>query len=187
MISLYGRIFHCLLLVSGENSLEDYAKNVKDWTTMKGHAKDILTKFANADRVQELREPRLVTEKRAEAEEKVAKLKKANATSGVSDMNTASVKEGLPTELQGDMVFENACLFLRDALLTRLFADAVKSGDSGLVILVLKQWSFSYRGSGRMKYAHEMLHLLHNLINVWTKEIRYIQVKKFKSVPNNKF
>ena len=71
------------------------------------------------------------------------------------------------------MVFENAVLFLRDALLTRLFADAVKAGDSGLVILVLKLWTFAYRGSGRSKYAHEMLHLFHNLINVWSKGLRY--------------
>ncbi|KAF8952570.1 hypothetical protein BDZ97DRAFT_1768339 [Flammula alnicola] len=172
MISLYGRIFHCLLLVSGEDSLEDYMKNVNSWTTLKGHANEILTKFANADRVQELREPRLAAQKRAEAEEKEsAKRKKADAANDVSDINNTSTKEALPTELQGDMVFENACLFLRDALLTRLFADAIKSGDSGLVILVLKQWSFSYRGNGHMKYAHKMLHLLHNLVNVWTKEI----------------
>lgn len=39
-------------------------------------------------------------------------------------------------ERRGDMVFENGCLFLRDGLLSRLFADAIKSGDSGLVILV---------------------------------------------------
>ena len=71
------------------------------------------------------------------------------------------------------MVFENAVLFLRDALLTRLFADAVKAGDSGLVILVLKLWTFAYRGSGRSKYAHEMLHLFHNLMNVWSKGLRY--------------
>jgi hypothetical protein len=77
----------------------------------------------------------------------------------------------LPAAHQGDMVFENGCLFLQNALLTWLFADAIKSGDSGLVILVLKQWSFAYQGNGRMKYAHEMLHLLHNLTNVWTKEI----------------
>jgi hypothetical protein len=72
------------------------------------------------------------------------------------------------------MVFENGCLFLRDALLTRLFADSIKSGGSGLVILVLKHWVFSYRRNGRTKYAHQMLHLFHNLANVWTKEIRYV-------------
>jgi hypothetical protein len=93
---------------------------------------------------------------------------------GFNDSSGTSTKDLLPTELQGDMVFENGCLFLRDALLTRLFADSIKSGDSGLVISVLKHWVFSYRGNGRTKYTHEMLHLFHNLANVWTKEIRYI-------------
>lgn len=49
MVSLYARILHCLLLVSEEESLED--------------------KFANADRVQELREPRLAEEKKAQVQE----------------------------------------------------------------------------------------------------------------------
>jgi hypothetical protein len=86
---------------------------------------------------------------------------------------TSPIQNGLKEEDQGDMVFENAVLFLRDALLTRLFADAVKAGDSGLVIIVLKMWTFAYRGSGRSKYAHEMLHLFHNLVNVWSKGLRY--------------
>ena len=67
------------------------------------------------------------------------------------------------------MVFENAVLFLCDALLTHLFADTVKAGNSGLVILVLKMWTFAYHGSGQSKYTHEMLHLFHNLMNIWSK------------------
>jgi hypothetical protein len=38
----------------------------------------------------------------------------------------------------GDMVFENAVLFLCDLLLLKEFTDAVKCGDSGRVLLVLK-------------------------------------------------
>ena len=140
---------------------------------MKSHAAEILECFANANYVQELREPRAAEEKRAEAKEKAKKKSttKQNPSEREAD-DRPTGKEEIPLEAQGDMVFENACLFLRDALLMRLFADAVKSGDSGLVILVLKHWVFSYRGNGRTKYAHEMLHLLHNLINVWTEEIR---------------
>jgi len=48
----------------------------------------------------------------------------------------------------GDMVFENAVLFLQDTLLSREFTDAVKAGDSGRVVLVLKVWAFSFRGNG---------------------------------------
>jgi hypothetical protein len=163
-------------LVFNEESLESYARKVTTWTEIKNHANEILTKFANPDRVQELREPRLAAEKRAEAKEKAKKKHKTTETTSDGGFNniSASTEDLLPSELQGDMVFENGCLFLRDALLTRLFADAIKSGDSGLVILVLKHWVFSYRGNGRTKYAHEMLHLFHNLVNVWTKKIRYV-------------
>lgn len=72
----------------------------------------------------------------------------------------------------GDMVFENAILFLRDAVISREFSDAVKCGDSGRVVLVLKIWALSFRGNGRTKYAYEMLHVIHNLTHVWPKKIR---------------
>jgi hypothetical protein len=109
--------------------------------------------YANADRVQELHESRVSEER-----------KQSNASS------SSESRRHIP---QGDMVFENACLFLCDALLTRMFSDVVKAGDSGLVIIVLKLWALAYRGNGRSKYAHEMLHLLHNLIDVWSQELRY--------------
>ncbi|KAJ7844988.1 hypothetical protein B0H13DRAFT_1541363, partial [Mycena leptocephala] len=38
--------------------------------------------------------------------------------------------------------------------------------------LILKQFAFTYRGNGRTKYAHEMLHVLHNTVNVWSDELR---------------
>ncbi|KAJ7807573.1 hypothetical protein B0H14DRAFT_3091231 [Mycena olivaceomarginata] len=57
----------------------------------------------------------------------------------------------------------NASLLLRDALISREFTDAIKAGDSGRIVLVLKVFACSYRGNGRTKYAHEMLHLIHNL------------------------
>jgi len=75
---------------------------------------------------------------------------------------------------EGDMVFENAVLFLRDGLISREFTDAVKGGDSGKVVLVLKIWALSFRGNGRTKYAYEMLHLIHNLSTVWSPAIRYL-------------
>ena len=41
-------------------------------------------------------------------------------------------------DVGGDMVFENAVLFLCDSLLLKEFTDSVKCGDSGRVLLVLK-------------------------------------------------
>ncbi|KAL0563883.1 hypothetical protein V5O48_018177 [Marasmius crinis-equi] len=79
----------------------------------------------------------------------------------------------------GDVVFENAVLFNRDALYSYELGRAVKAGDSGRVVLVLKVWALSFRGSGRTKYAHEMLHLIHNLTRVWPKEVKEIVLKNW--------
>ncbi|KAF9477171.1 hypothetical protein BDN70DRAFT_948601 [Pholiota conissans] len=80
---------------------------------------------------------------------------------------------------KGDMVLENAILFMRDALISREFTDAVKAGDSGRVVLVLKTWALSYRGNGRTKYAYEMLNLIHHLTKIWPKGIRNIVLKNW--------
>ncbi|KAH7906548.1 hypothetical protein BJ138DRAFT_1137935 [Hygrophoropsis aurantiaca] len=91
-----------------------------------------------------------------------------------------------PNAKAGDMVYENAVLYLRDALISREFTDAVKAGDSGRVVLVLKVWALSYRGSGRTKYAHEMLHLIHNLTHVWPKPVRSIVLNNWLLNPSGK-
>jgi hypothetical protein len=72
----------------------------------------------------------------------------------------------------GDVHFENGALFLRDALVSRALADAIKCGDSGRVVVVLKWLALAYRGNGCTKYAYEMLHLIHNLTHVWPKPLR---------------
>ncbi|KAF5361520.1 hypothetical protein D9758_006132 [Tetrapyrgos nigripes] len=89
----------------------------------------------------------------------------------VDDLRWARKMDG---EGYGDMVFENAILFLRDALISREFTDAVKAGDSGRILLILKIWAFSFRGNGRTKYAYEMFRLVHNLTSVWPEEVRNI-------------
>ena len=76
------------------------------------------------------------------------------------------------TARHGDMIFENMSLFLRDALILYEFNDAIKGGYSGRIIRVLKVLALMYRGSGRTKYAHELLHLIHNLTHVWPKPLR---------------
>ena len=105
-------------------------------------------------------------------------------TSAVRELwkNRETFSGGKLTE--GDMVFENAVLFLRDALISREFSDAVKAGDSGRVVLVLKTWALSFRGNGRTKYAYEMLHLIHNLTSVWSQGIRYFIDLSFQVIYN---
>lgn len=141
--SLYARVLHCLLLVSECKTLDEYETKSFKWEDLVSHASQIYDKYANAERVEELRTER--------------------STSPAGDPPT-----------QGDMVFENASLFLRDALLSREFSDAIKCGDSGRVVLVLKTWALSFRGNGRTKYAYEMLHLIQNLTNVWSARIRFV-------------
>ncbi|KAI4520861.1 hypothetical protein K525DRAFT_270399 [Schizophyllum commune Loenen D] len=79
----------------------------------------------------------------------------------------------------GDMVFENAVLFLRDVLLLREFTDAIKGGDSGRIITVLESWVFSYRAQGRPQYAGETLRILHNYKKVWPPGIRDIMLRNW--------
>ncbi|KAJ7487292.1 hypothetical protein B0H11DRAFT_2172828 [Mycena galericulata] len=183
MVSLYARILHCLLLVSQKPSLEAYAKDCDSWATLVGHAEQIYDKFANADRVQELRELRVPEERRRDAELAAkAKAEKKSAKAG----STQAAKEHPPHVRKGDMVFENAVLFIRDALLTREFADAIKAGDSGRIVLVLKLFAFTYRGNGRTKYAHEMLHVLHNIVNVWSDGLRHTILHNWLLCPTGK-
>ncbi|KAH9886957.1 hypothetical protein C8Q73DRAFT_608284, partial [Cubamyces lactineus] len=87
---------------------------------------------------------------------------------------------------KGDTVFEGAILFMRDALVLREFTDAVKVGDSGRVVNVLKLWTLSFRGSGRVKYAYEMLHLIHNLTHVWPAPLRKIILQNWLVNPTGK-
>ena len=138
-VSLYARVLHCLLLVSGCNNLEEYLIKFTEWEDLMTHGKMIFERFGNSSRVQELRS-----------------------------------QDG-----QGDMVLENAILFMRDALISREFTDAVKAGDSGRVVLVLKTWALSFRGNGRTKYAYEMLHLIHHLTKIWPKAISNIVLKNW--------
>ncbi|KAJ7036838.1 hypothetical protein C8F04DRAFT_1181176 [Mycena alexandri] len=159
------------------DSLDDYASSVNSWDVIVGHAAVIYSRFADPDLVQELREQRIPDERKRDAEAKAAS----------KGANKGAKPDGpLPHVKKGDMVFENAILFLRDALLTREFTDAVKAGDSGRVVNILRLWVFSYRGSGRSKYAHEMLHLLHNLICVWTRELRHIILQNWLLNPTGK-
>ncbi|KAG6908630.1 hypothetical protein DXG01_003955 [Tephrocybe rancida] len=154
-VSLYARVLHCFLSVSGYKTLEEYTTKVKDWKDFKAHAEQVYDKFVNTKVVDDLRQQR-----------------------------AACSPDGPITT--GDMVFENGVLFLRDALISREYSDAIKSGDSGRVLLVLKTWALSFRGSGRTKYAYEMLHIIHNLTSVWPKPVRDIILNNWLLNPTGK-
>ncbi|KAI0697950.1 hypothetical protein C8T65DRAFT_813442 [Cerioporus squamosus] len=151
-VSLYARVLHCLELVSECASLDEYAEKVT-LPELRAHAKAIM---------------------RAREGEDTLSLPTQDAE------NTAGTEEASgPEPTTGDTVFENAVLFLRDALVLREFTDAIKAGDSGRVLTVLKLWTAGFRGSGRTKYAHEMLHLIHNLEHVWPEPLRCIVLQNW--------
>ncbi|VDC03269.1 unnamed protein product [Peniophora sp. CBMAI 1063] len=143
LVSLTARLLHCLLLVSGKDTLDDYATSAT-WDSFQADAAAVVDRFANPRVVHNLRRER--------------------------------TRNG---EKHGDMVFENAVLFNRDALLLREFIDAIKAGDSGRIIIVLKVWAFTFRAQGRVKYALEVLYLIHNLTHVWPQGLRDIVLKNW--------
>ncbi|KAH9172322.1 hypothetical protein EDB89DRAFT_2114193 [Lactarius sanguifluus] len=150
-VSLYARVLHCLLKVSGAQSLESFSNRLT-WSTLCGHAEAVVDTFTDACMVYNLR--------CSHCQEDEA----PKESHGGQERGT----------LGGDMVFENAVLLLCDGLILREFSDAIKSGDSGHVLLVLKLWAFSFRGSGRSKYTYEVLHLLHNITHVWPEPVVFI-------------
>ncbi|KAH9011428.1 hypothetical protein EDB83DRAFT_2234081 [Lactarius deliciosus] len=162
-VSLYARVLHCLLKVSGAQSLESFSNRLT-WTMLHGHAEAVVDTFTDGRTVDNLR-----CSRRQEDEAQ-------------SKAHGGQERGGLG----GDMIFENAVLFLRDGLILREFSDAIKSGDSGRVLLVLKLWAFSFRGSGRSKYAYEVLHLLHNVTHVWPEPVVKIVLNNWLVNPTGK-
>ncbi|KAH9907659.1 uncharacterized protein B0H18DRAFT_898221, partial [Fomitopsis serialis] len=159
--SLYGRIIHCLELVSACDDLEEYSYAVT-LDDLKQHAREIMHRFVNPAAISTLRS---------------ARAREALHNSLASESGLGS--ESTPQLTQGDMVYENACLFLRDALILREMNDSIKAGDSGRLVIILKVLALSYRGSGRTKYAQELLFLIHNLTHVWPKPLKYIIMKNW--------
>ncbi|EJF61026.1 hypothetical protein DICSQDRAFT_41746, partial [Dichomitus squalens LYAD-421 SS1] len=153
--SLSASALHCLELVSGSDSLEQY-----------------VTKLSF---------------KKLRSDDEVAERVRHHAMTTVPNAASTPPFDPLSEPLKtGDMVFENACLFMRDALVLREFTDAIKGGFSGRIIRALKILALMYRGSGRLKYAHECLHLIHNLTSVWPRPLRAIMINNWLVNPTGK-
>jgi len=161
-VSLYARVLHCLLLVAGTHSLDEYVTKFGKWDTLVAHAEQVYDNYSATAVAAKLRQ---------------ARARSQRSQSGCTSNEAHNSRDGdHPKSDEGNIVFENAVLFFRDALISREFSDAVKAGDSGRVVLVLKIWALSFRGNGRTKYAYEMLHLVHNLTSVWSPQIRYVML-----------
>ncbi|PIL35866.1 hypothetical protein GSI_01526 [Ganoderma sinense ZZ0214-1] len=175
-VSLYARVLHCLLQVSGCEDLDQYAAKTT-FPELQAHARAIVTRYANAQVAQSERQKR---ENERRAWDGEHQHDEAHAEAERETPRPAF----LPS--QGDAVFENAVLFLRDALLLREFNDAIKVGDSGRVVAILKLWTLHFRGCGRTKYAYEMLHLMHNLTHVWSPALRKIVMQNWLVNPTGR-
>ncbi|KAI0077522.1 hypothetical protein K474DRAFT_1595949, partial [Panus rudis PR-1116 ss-1] len=170
-VSLYARVFHCLELVTGK-SLNEYVEDV----TLEQLLEDVsqlVDRYANTATVSNLREAR-----KDELSE--------HTNSKENDTQVPSETPDPPPLSSGDMLHENGILFLRDALLFRAFNDAIKAGASGRIVLILKLLALAYRGAGRSKYAHETLHLIHNLTTVWPESIRRIIIQNWLVNPTGR-
>lgn len=68
-----------------------------------------------------------------------------------------------------DTVFENSCMFLRDALLLIEMCAAVRAGDTGRMNNVRRFWTFCWWGAGSHNYGLESFFMEQNLKYEWTK------------------
>ncbi|KAI0733259.1 hypothetical protein C8Q72DRAFT_935280 [Fomitopsis betulina] len=150
-VSLYARVLHCLELVSKVEDLSDYATHL-DFNQLKTHVAEIVTRYADGKTVDRLRTARTTELREWETRGESS----ARASEASRDASSGSTEASeVPHDLtQGDMVFDNAVLLLRDGLILRLLTDCIKCGDSGRVLLVLKVLALYYRGCGRTNPSH---------------------------------
>ncbi|KAG8699814.1 hypothetical protein FRC08_005091 [Ceratobasidium sp. 394] len=155
-VSLAARVIHCLTLESGCQSLEDYVK--------------LLTNLDAKDNLQ-LSWKRLV--------EDAAKVYDKYTDVYVVEELRTDRKFAKPGEKKGDMVYENALLFMRDMLNVLEIRSAVKRGDPGCVLLIMKTFALSLQGAGRTHYAKEILYIIHHIEKVWPTPLRDVVLKNW--------
>ncbi|KAI0311082.1 hypothetical protein OF83DRAFT_1069420 [Amylostereum chailletii] len=66
-----------------------------------------------------------------------------------------------------DTTLANGTLFIRNAVWWRAFNTAVKRGDTGRVLEILKVWIFTFAGSGNPYYCQYLLELFCNFTWEW--------------------
>ncbi|KAJ7690933.1 hypothetical protein B0H14DRAFT_3532118 [Mycena olivaceomarginata] len=137
-------------------TLQACADSITSYDILVKHARAIYTIYADADRVQELRERR------------IPRSINAMQTSRLRRRRPKKRRPPPPTRLpphipKGDMVFENAVLFFRDALLTREFSER----DQGRNI-VLQNWLANPQGKLN---SFVEIDLVQEHLNFWIKKI----------------
>ncbi|KAG9076290.1 hypothetical protein FS749_011947 [Ceratobasidium sp. UAMH 11750] len=174
MVSLYGRIFHTLPLAAGVDDLKSYTdrllqldgpkpKNLKvSWEQLKRDVHRQLTVFAD---------PRVASHLRKQREDADA----AHATQPTPSASGEPSDSTPPSA--GDMVFESGVLFFNMSLRLKNLVGAIRSGDSGRIVAILKTLALAFRGTRHTKYAYEMMVFLHNYLHVWPVPLRDAMMK----------
>ncbi|KAG9083818.1 hypothetical protein FS749_005712 [Ceratobasidium sp. UAMH 11750] len=163
-VSLAARVIHCLIQELGCQTLEGYIKLLADLdshNTTPGSSDD-------SEHALQKSWAQLV----------------ADATTvydKYTDMYTVDElrmerKFAKPGEARGDMVYEDALVFMRDMLNVHEIRAAVKRGDPGCILVIMKIFALSFRGAGQTHYAQEVLHIIHHVEKVWPTPLRSVKL-----------
>lgn len=87
-----------------------------------------------------------------------------------SDTELDDIPYASITQSEKDVTHDNIIHLTRDLLYVMEFVDAVASGDFGRIEDILPDLACIFRGAGSNNYSTEILHLLFNIKEVWTKE-----------------
>lgn len=71
-----------------------------------------------------------------------------------------------------DKAYENAILFMQQAMVIRIFLYACRIGDSGVVVDCISVFAAWFQATGKYNYARETIHLKACLTKLWTVEFR---------------
>ncbi|KAG8741879.1 hypothetical protein FRC12_015522 [Ceratobasidium sp. 428] len=168
-VSLAARVIHCLTLESGCQSLDDYARLL-----------------ANLDAQYAARTPSAQSNAKGNVQQSWNRLvedatKVYDKYTDVFAVDTLRMERKFagPGEKKGDMIYENAILFMRDMLNVYEVRAAVKRGDPGCVLLMMKTFALSLQGAGRTHYAREILYIVHHVEKVWPTPLRDLVLKNW--------
>ncbi|KAG8724309.1 hypothetical protein FRC09_020301 [Ceratobasidium sp. 395] len=161
-VSLIARVLHRLTLVTSCASIEEYAR----------HSFEIDVGYDDSIR-ETGHDGSNLPPSWSQLVEEATKIYDRYAITRTVEALRRARRFASPAPDAGDMVYENAFLFMRDMLnLQEIHSAQVKRGDSGRIVLALKTYALSFRGAGRSHYAKKTLNILHHVQKVWPAPLR---------------
>ncbi|KAF8596154.1 hypothetical protein BDV93DRAFT_514399 [Ceratobasidium sp. AG-I] len=158
-VSLAARVLHCLVLESGYATLTEYATGL----SVKDARQDVNQPAKDPSKALRHSWNQLVADA-------TKTYKKYTDVWAIEDLRKER-RFAKPGEKAGDMVYENAILFMRDMLNLQELRFSIKRGDAGRILLALKVFALSFRGAGQKQYGHEILYLIHHIEKVWPRPL----------------